>query len=83
LTSLFFLGLSKANLGQMSEALAILDEAIRMARRNGDLFWHPRIPNCIGWIHRELQDFAGAFKFDQEGVEVGHQHHVLEAERIR
>ena len=80
LTSLFFLGLSKANLGQMSEALAFLDEAIRMARRNGDLFWHPRIPNCIGWIHRELQDFAGAFKFDQEGVEVGHQYHVLEAE---
>jgi serine/threonine protein kinase/tetratricopeptide (TPR) repeat protein len=80
LTSLFFLGLSKANLGQMSEALAFLDEAIRMARRNGDLFWHPRIPNCIGWIHRELQDFEGAFKFDQEGVEVGHQHHVLEAE---
>jgi len=80
LTSLFFLGLSKANLGQMSEALAVLDEAIRMARRNGDLFWHPRIPNCIGWIHRELQDFAGAFKFDQEGVEVGHQHRVLEAE---
>ena len=51
-----------------------------MARRNGDLFWHPRIPNCLGWIHRELQDFEGAFKFDQEGVEVGHQHHVLEAE---
>ncbi|MFN2578978.1 MAG: serine/threonine-protein kinase PknK [Pyrinomonadaceae bacterium] len=80
LCSLFFLGLSKANLGQMSEALALLDEAIRMARRNGDMFWQPRIPNCIGWIHRELQDFAGAFKFDQEGVEVGHQHHVLEAE---
>jgi tetratricopeptide (TPR) repeat protein/predicted Ser/Thr protein kinase len=80
LTSLFFLGLSKANLGQMSEALAVLDEAIRMARRNGDLFWHPRIPNCLGWIHRELQDFEGAFKFDQEGVAVGHQHHVLEAE---
>ena len=80
LTSMFFLGLSKANLGRMSEALTILDEAIRMARRNGDLFWHPRIPNCIGWIHRELQDFEGAFKFDQEGLEVGHQHHVLEAE---
>ena len=80
LTSMFFLGLSKANLGQMSEALATLHEAIGMARRNGDLFWYPRIPNCIGWIHRELQDFDGALKFDQEGLELGHQCHVLEAE---
>lgn len=80
LTSMFFLGLSKANLGQMSEALATLHEAIGMARRNGDLFWYPRIPNCIGWIHRELEDFEGALKFDQEGLELGHQCHVLEAE---
>src|SRR5215831_13243966 len=80
LTSMFFLGLSKANLGQMSEALHILNEAIQMASRNGDLFWHPRMPNCIGWIHRELHDFAGAFKHDQEGLEIGHQHHVNEAE---
>jgi len=80
LTSMFFLGLSKGNLGHMSEALATLDEAIRMARRNGDLFWHPRMPNCIGWIHRELQNFAGAFKHDLEGLEIGHQHHVNEAE---
>jgi tetratricopeptide (TPR) repeat protein len=80
LTSMFFLGLSKANLGHLSEALAILDEGMRMARRNGDLFWHPRMPNCIGWIHRELHDFEGAFKYDQEGLEIGHQCKVLEAE---
>jgi tetratricopeptide (TPR) repeat protein len=64
----------------MSEALATLHEGINMASRNGDLFWHPRMPNCIGWIHRELHDFAGAFKYDQEGLEIGHQHHVNEAE---
>jgi len=80
LTSMFFLGLSKGNLGRMSEALQTLDEAIRMARRNGDLFWHPRMPNCIGWIHRELENFEGAFKHDQEGLEIGHQNHVNEAE---
>jgi tetratricopeptide (TPR) repeat protein len=64
----------------MSEGLATLHEGINMASRNGDLFWHPRMPNCIGWIHRELHDFAGAFKHDQEGLEIGHQHHVNEAE---
>jgi serine/threonine protein kinase/tetratricopeptide (TPR) repeat protein len=80
LTSLFFLGLSHGNLGRMSTALANLDEAIQMAGRNGDRFWYPRMPNCIGWVHRELQDFEGAFKYDREGLEVGRQYHVLEAE---
>lgn len=80
LTSMFFFGLSKGNLGYMSEALATLNEGISMASRNGDLFWHPRMPNCIGWIHRELHDFEGAFQHDQEGLEIGHQHHVNEAE---
>ncbi len=80
LTSMFFLGLSKGNLGQMSEAIATLEEAIQMAGRNGDRFWFPRMPNCIGWMHRELQDFEGALKYDQEGLLVARQYHVLEAE---
>src|SRR5258706_537581 len=80
LTSLFFLGLSNGNLGRMSTALTILDEAIQMAGRNGDKFWFPRMPNCIGWLHRELQDFEGALKHDQEGLKIGRQYHCLEAE---
>jgi tetratricopeptide (TPR) repeat protein len=50
------------------------------ARRNGDSFWHPRFPNCIGWIYRELHDFEAARKFDEEGVDIARRHHVLEAE---
>ena len=80
LTSLFFLGLAQGNLGRMSEALATLNKAIERAQRNGDLFWFPRMPNCIGWIHRELQDFDGALNYDQQGLAVGREHHVLEAE---
>jgi serine/threonine protein kinase/tetratricopeptide (TPR) repeat protein len=80
LTSMFFIGLSCGNLGRMSEALATLEDAIAMAQRNGDFFWFPRIPNCIGWIHRELQDFEGALKYDQEGLQVGREFQVLEAE---
>jgi len=80
LTSLFFHGLSLGNLGHFSEALAILEDAISKARRNGDSFWFPRMPNCIGWIHRELQDFEGALKYDEEGLDVGREKHVLEAE---
>lgn len=80
LTSMFFLGLSQGNLGRMSEGIATLKEAIKMAGRNGDRFWFPRMPNCIGWMHRELEDYEGAFKYDQEGLEVARQYHVLEAE---
>jgi len=80
LTAMFFHGLSLGNLGVMSEALATLEGAIRIATRNGDAFWRPRMPNCIGWLHRELQDFASALKYDQEGLEVSRQYQVLEAE---
>lgn len=80
LTAMFFLGLSQGNQGKMSAALATLQDAMQKARRNGDLFWHPRFPNCIGWIYRELHDFEAARKFDEEGVEVSRRHHVLEAE---
>jgi tetratricopeptide (TPR) repeat protein len=80
LTSMFFIGLSLGNLGRMSEALATLKEGIRMAGRNGDHFWFPRMPNCIGWVHRELQDFSGAFEHDRQGLQTGRQYQVLEAE---
>jgi tetratricopeptide (TPR) repeat protein len=80
LTSMFFLGLSQGNQGKMSAALDTLNDALKKAQRNGDLFWHPRFPNCIGWIYRELYDFESARKHNEEGIEVSRRHKVLEAE---
>jgi tetratricopeptide (TPR) repeat protein len=80
LCSMFFLGLSQGNQGQMSAALETLNDALKKAQRNGDLFWHPRFPNCIGWIYRELHDFESARKYNEEGIEVARRHHVMEAE---
>jgi serine/threonine protein kinase/tetratricopeptide (TPR) repeat protein len=80
LTSMFFLGLSQGNQGKMSASLATLNEALDKARRNGDLFWHPRFPNWIGWIYRELFDFESARKYNDEGIEISRRHQVLEAE---
>ena len=80
LTALFFVGLSQGNQGKMSASLATLKEALDKARRNGDLFWGPRFPNCIGWIYRELYDFESARKYNEEGIEVARTHRVLEAE---
>lgn len=80
LTSMFFLGLSQGNQGKMSASLKTLNEALAKARRNGDLFWYPRFPNCIGWIYRELYDFESAHKYNEDGIDVSRRHHVLEAE---
>ncbi len=80
LFSLFITGLTRGNQGRISAARDTMQEAIHIARRNGDLFWYPRLPNCIGWLHRELHDLEGALKDDQEGLEVGRQHSVLEAQ---
>jgi tetratricopeptide (TPR) repeat protein len=80
LVSLFFLGLCRGNLGRMSEALATLTEALKVARLNGDHFFLPRLPNCLGWIYRELQDFEKAFEWDQRGVEAALEDGVAEAE---
>jgi DNA-binding winged helix-turn-helix (wHTH) protein/tetratricopeptide (TPR) repeat protein len=76
----FFLGLSLGNMGRISESLAMLEEVSSMARRNGDQYWHAKVPNCIAWIHRELQDFDHALKRDLEGLEVARSSKVSEAE---
>ncbi len=78
--SLFFQGLVWGNQRRISESLTVLNEALAMAQHNGDSFWWPRLPNCIGWIHRELQDFDRATNQDQQGVDVGREHGVLEAQ---
>jgi hypothetical protein len=76
----YFLGLSLANLGRVSEAFALLSCAMDIAKRNGELFWLSRMPNAFGWIHREMQDFQGAEAFDREGAALAQQAGFGEAE---
>jgi tetratricopeptide (TPR) repeat protein len=76
----FVLGMVRGNQGRMSEALATFHEGLEIAGRYGDHFWSTRIPNCIGWIYRELQDLERAVEYDQQGVEVGRRRGVLEAQ---
>jgi tetratricopeptide (TPR) repeat protein/tRNA A-37 threonylcarbamoyl transferase component Bud32 len=77
---LFGSGIAQGDLGRMSEALGTLNQAIEMARRNGDHYTWSKIPNSIGWIHRELQNLDEARRHDQSGAEMAHEHHVSEAE---
>lgn len=80
LESYFVLGITHGNQGRISEALATLQEGIETAERYGDEFWSPRMPNCIGWVYREAQDFEQAMKYNQQGLEVGRSKGVLEAQ---
>jgi DNA-binding winged helix-turn-helix (wHTH) protein/tetratricopeptide (TPR) repeat protein len=75
-----FLCLTLANLGHISEAFEILNRAVDMARRNGDVYWSARVPNCFGWIHRELEDIEGAVAFDRDGADEARRLGVVEAE---
>jgi tetratricopeptide (TPR) repeat protein len=80
LASHYFLTLTLANLGRISEALEVLNRAAEIARRNGDTFWSSRVPNCLGWIHRELQDQEGALAHDRRAAETARRAGVIEAE---
>jgi tetratricopeptide (TPR) repeat protein len=80
LASHYFITLTLANMGRISEALEVLNRAMEMARRNGDCFWASRVPNCLGWIHRELQDPEGALAHDRNGAEMARSMGVGEAE---
>jgi DNA-binding winged helix-turn-helix (wHTH) protein/tetratricopeptide (TPR) repeat protein len=80
LASHYFITLTLANLGRISEALEVLNRAMEMARRNGDSYWASRVPNCLGWIHRELQDPEGALAHDRNGAEMARNMGVAEAE---
>ena len=76
----FVLGMVRGNQGRLSEALATFHEGLEIAGRYGDHFWSTRIPNCIGWIYRELQDLERAVEYDRQGLEVGRRRGVLEAQ---
>jgi tetratricopeptide (TPR) repeat protein len=80
LNALFALGLNCGNAGKISQALEAFDKVVKMAQRNGDRFWFPRVANCQGWLYRELEDLDHAMEHDQQGIAIAREHHVLEAE---
>jgi tetratricopeptide (TPR) repeat protein len=68
LAARMFLGLARANLGRVSEALDDFTDAIAVARRNDDRYWLPRLVSHLGWVHRELGALHRAREHDNEAV---------------
>jgi hypothetical protein len=57
-----------------------MQEALDMARRNNNAVALSRIPNCIGWVSREIGDLRTAIAFNEGCVEVSRRTKAAEAE---
>ena len=75
------LGLARANLGRITEALACFKQGIEMARRNDDHFWLPTLLSHLGFIHRQLMDIPAAIEHDAEGLRLARARHRRGGER--
>jgi class 3 adenylate cyclase/tetratricopeptide (TPR) repeat protein len=78
--ALFYLGLSRANQGRISEALSALNEALDLAKRNVNQIALSRVPNGIGWVYREIGNLGGAIEYDKACVETARRTRAAEAE---
>jgi tetratricopeptide (TPR) repeat protein len=76
----FYSGMALGNQGRLSEALGMLREGTRLAELNDERFWLPRLPNTLGWLHRELYDLETALRLDTESVRQGREFGHPEAE---
>ena len=71
-----FLGLARANLGRISEAVDDFADAIAIAQRNDDRYWLPRLVSHLGWVHRELGALERAREYDTEAVRLARERPV-------
>jgi DNA-binding winged helix-turn-helix (wHTH) protein/tetratricopeptide (TPR) repeat protein len=78
--ALFYLGLTRANRGRFSEAMASLDEALDLAKRNTNAVALSRVPNGCGWVWREIGNLSKAIEFNNGSVEFSRRFKAAEAE---
>jgi DNA-binding CsgD family transcriptional regulator/tetratricopeptide (TPR) repeat protein len=64
----FALGLARAGLGQYEAALAELRALMELSEVIGQTYFAARIPNTIGWIHRELLLVDSAVDWDSRSI---------------
>ena len=76
LAAWMLVGLSRAHLGRVSEALDDFTDATAAARRNGDWFWLSRLLSHVGWVHRELGAFERAREHDTEAWRIARERPV-------
>ena len=71
---------ARGNQGRLSEASALLEEALRLGDLLGDRFWRPRIENTRGWLLAELLDTEAALRMNIDAVRMAREFGDVEAE---
>ena len=80
LRALFHKGRLLGNRGRISDALDVLDEAIRLAERVGDRRWPSRLRNTQAWLLCEAQDLQAALRLDTEAAQIAAEFGDIEGE---
>src|SRR5262249_16592024 len=73
LQGLFGRGMVLGNRGRLSEALAVLRQAVELAERHGEGFWLSRLPNTLGWLYRESGDVETALRREAESARLARE----------
>jgi predicted ATPase/class 3 adenylate cyclase len=80
LRGLSFLCQACWNVGQYTQALALLHDGLTKAQERENFFIVGRLTNTLGWFHREFGAFSRAAEYDQESVELGRSYRVSNVE---
>ena len=78
--ALFYLAMTRANRGRLSDAMTSLDEAMGLAKRNNNVVALSRVPNGCGWVWREIGDLGKAIECNDGSAELSHRLRAAEAE---
>lgn len=76
----FLRGMSLGRQGRLGEAFNLIREAQRLAELSGERVQLARLPNTLGWLHRELQDLEQALELDLEGIRLSQEFGDTESE---
>jgi tetratricopeptide (TPR) repeat protein len=76
----FLRGMSLGRQGRLGEAFHLIREAQRLAELTGERVQLARLPNTLGWLHRELQDLERALELDLEGIRLSQEFRDTESE---
>jgi DNA-binding winged helix-turn-helix (wHTH) protein/tetratricopeptide (TPR) repeat protein len=69
----FFLAWGLLHAGRWGEALAVLEEGIRLAERNGHHLWATLLRLEMAWLHEQAHDFEPARRLCEQALEVSRE----------
>jgi tetratricopeptide (TPR) repeat protein len=72
--------LARGGKGEYEKSLAILTDVVAVSARTGEVYYHARAVNTMGWIYCELQCHERAMEWNTRGVEDAAEANFLDPE---